>query len=63
MHAQVFRPDLERWSSNQTFTGTTKWPEPGQIVAKLMAKGLQQDGDLELRLGFHVGPVAPAATD
>jgi enoyl-CoA hydratase/carnithine racemase len=50
--------EADRWSSNQAFIGTTSWPETQALIGKLYEKGLQQDGDFELRLGHHVGHVA-----
>jgi hypothetical protein len=42
---------------NQSFIGTTYWPETQALIAKLMDRGLQEKGDFELRLGHHVGHV------
>jgi enoyl-CoA hydratase/carnithine racemase len=50
--------EADRWSSNQAFIGTTGWPETQQLIGKLYEKGLQQEGDFELRLGHHVGHIA-----
>ena len=50
--------EADRWGSNQSFMGTTSWPETKALVAKLIDKGLQKQGDFELRLGHHVGHVA-----
>src|SRR6266446_5903205 len=50
--------EADRWGSNQSFIGTTSWPETKAVVAKLMDKGLQKEGDFELRLGHYVGHVA-----
>ena len=50
--------EAERWSSNQAFIGTTSWPETKAMIGKLLQKGLQQEGDFELRLGEHVGHVS-----
>lgn len=50
--------EAERWSSNQAFVGTTAWPETQALIGKLYEKGLQKEGDFELRLGHHVGQVA-----
>ena len=50
--------EAERWSSNQAFIGTTSWPETQALIGKLYEKGLQKEGDFELRLGHHVGHVA-----
>jgi enoyl-CoA hydratase/carnithine racemase len=50
--------EAERWSSNQAFMGTTTWPETKVMIGKLLQKGLQQEGDFELRLGEHVGHVS-----
>lgn len=47
--------EADRWSSNQSFIGTTYWPETQARIQTLMGQGLQQDGDLEHRLGHHVG--------
>ena len=50
--------EAERWSSNQAFIGTTSWPETQALIGKMYEKGLQKEGDFELRLGHHVGHVA-----
>jgi enoyl-CoA hydratase/carnithine racemase len=50
--------EAERWSSNQAFIGTTSWPETQALLGKLADKGLQKEGDFELRLGHHVGHFA-----
>jgi enoyl-CoA hydratase/carnithine racemase len=50
--------EADRWSSNQAFIGTTSWPETQALIGKMYEKGLQQDGEFELRLGHHVGHVA-----
>ncbi|MFM0627382.1 enoyl-CoA hydratase/isomerase family protein [Paraburkholderia xenovorans] len=50
--------EAERWSSNQAFIGTTSWPETQALIGKMYGKGLQKEGDFELRLGHHVGHVA-----
>lgn len=50
--------EAERWSSNQAFIGTTSWPETQALIATLYEKGLQKEGDFELRLGHHVGQIA-----
>jgi enoyl-CoA hydratase/carnithine racemase len=50
--------EADRWGSNQAFIGTTTWPETRALIAELMAKGLQKEGDFELRLGRHVGHVS-----
>ena len=50
--------EADRWCSNQFFIGTTTWPETKALLGKLMAKGLQKEGDFELRLGHHVGHVS-----
>jgi enoyl-CoA hydratase/carnithine racemase len=50
--------EAERWGSNQAFMGTTSWPETKVMIGKLLEKGLQQEGDFELRLGEHVGHVS-----
>jgi hypothetical protein len=50
--------EADRWGSNQSFIGTTAWPETKALFAKLMDKGLQKEGDFELRLGHYVGHVA-----
>ncbi len=47
--------DAERWESNHAFIGTTTWPNTQRLIASLLEKGLQQEGDFELRLGHHVG--------
>jgi enoyl-CoA hydratase/carnithine racemase len=47
--------EADRWASNHAFIGTTSWPATQDRIAKLMAEGLQEEGDLELRLGHHVG--------
>jgi enoyl-CoA hydratase/carnithine racemase len=49
--------EADRWGSNQSFIGTTSWPETKALLVKLMDKGLQKEGDFELRLGHHVGHV------
>jgi enoyl-CoA hydratase/carnithine racemase len=49
--------EADRWGSNQFFIGTTTWPETTVLLGKLMDKGLQKEGDFELRLGHHVGHV------
>jgi enoyl-CoA hydratase/carnithine racemase len=49
--------EAERWGSNQAFMGTTSWPETKVMIGKLLEKGLQQEGDFELRLGEQVGHV------
>jgi enoyl-CoA hydratase/carnithine racemase len=49
--------EADRWSSNQSFIGTTSWPETQALISKLMDRGLQEKGDFELRLGHHVGHV------
>jgi enoyl-CoA hydratase/carnithine racemase len=50
--------EADRWGSNQAFVGTTSWPETKAMIGKLLEKGLQKEGDFELRLGHHVGHVA-----
>jgi enoyl-CoA hydratase/carnithine racemase len=50
--------EADRWGSNQSFIGTTTWPETQALIGKLMDKGLQKKGDFELRLGYHVGHVS-----
>jgi enoyl-CoA hydratase/carnithine racemase len=50
--------EANRWGSNQSFLTTTTWPETQALMGKLMDKGLQQDGDFERRLGYHVGHVS-----
>ena len=50
--------EADRWASNQSFIGTTSWPETQALIGKLMEKGLQKEGDFELRLGHHVGHAA-----
>src|ERR1700754_1261392 len=50
--------EADRWGSNQFFIGTTTWPETTVLIGRLMGKGLQKEGDLELRLGHHVGHVS-----
>jgi enoyl-CoA hydratase/carnithine racemase len=47
--------EADRWTSNHAFIGTTTWPETKAKIGDLLGKGLQQDGDFELRLGEHVG--------
>jgi enoyl-CoA hydratase/carnithine racemase len=47
--------DAERWESNHAFIGTTTWPDTQHLIAALLEKGLQKEGDFELRLGHHVG--------
>jgi hypothetical protein len=43
-------PRADRWSSNQTFIGTTTWQETQALIGKLLERGLQQDGDFERHL-------------
>jgi len=50
--------EADRWASNQSFVGTTSWPETQALIRKLMAKGLQVEGDFELRVGHHIGHAA-----
>ena len=50
--------EADRWGSNQSFIGTTSWPETQALIGKLMEKGLQVEGDFEHRLGHHIGHVA-----
>jgi enoyl-CoA hydratase/carnithine racemase len=50
--------EADRWGSNQSFIGTTTWPETQALIGKLMDRGLQKEGDFELRLGHHVGHVS-----
>jgi enoyl-CoA hydratase/carnithine racemase len=50
--------EADRWGSNQFFIGTTTWPETQTLIGRLMGKGLQKEGDFELRLGHHVGHVS-----
>jgi enoyl-CoA hydratase/carnithine racemase len=50
--------EADRWGSNQSFMGTTSWPETKALLVKLMDRGLQKEGDFELRLGYHVGHIA-----
>jgi enoyl-CoA hydratase/carnithine racemase len=50
--------EADRWGSNQFFIGTTTWPETKALLGKLMDKGLQKEGEFELRLGHHVGHVS-----
>jgi enoyl-CoA hydratase/carnithine racemase len=50
--------EADRWVSNQSFIGTTTWPETKALLVKLMDRGLQKEGDFELRLGHYVGHVA-----
>ena len=50
--------EADRWASNQSFVGTTSWPETQALIAKLMEQGLQAEGDFELRLGHHIGHAA-----
>jgi enoyl-CoA hydratase/carnithine racemase len=50
--------EADRWGSNQSFIGTTSWPETQGLLVKLMDRGLQKDGDFELRLGHYVGHVS-----
>ncbi|MEU9380156.1 enoyl-CoA hydratase/isomerase family protein [Streptomyces sp. NPDC048279] len=47
--------EADRWISNHSFIGTTTWPETQERIAALSKKGLQKEGDFELRLGHHVG--------
>src|SRR6201991_2859542 len=49
--------EADRWASNQSFIGTTSWPQTQQTIAELTSLGLQTEGDFELRLGHHVGHV------
>ena len=50
--------EADRWVSNQSFVGTTFWPETQALIGKLMENGLQVEGDFERRLGHHIGHVA-----
>jgi enoyl-CoA hydratase/carnithine racemase len=50
--------EADRWSSNHAFIGTTTWPETKAKIGELLEKGLQQDGDFELRLGEQIGHVS-----
>jgi len=50
--------EADRWASNQSFIGTTSWPETQALIGKLIKKGLQVEGDFEHRLGHHIGHVA-----
>jgi enoyl-CoA hydratase/carnithine racemase len=38
----------DRWLSNHAFIGTTTWPATQERIPRLMAAGLQEDGDFEL---------------
>jgi len=59
MNARAGVPsEADRWNSNQSFIGTTSWPETQARFGKLLEQGLQQKGDFELRLGELVGRVA-----
>ena len=49
--------EADRWASNQSFIGTTSWPQTQQRIDELMSRGLQTEGDFELRLGHHIGHV------
>jgi enoyl-CoA hydratase/carnithine racemase len=46
--------DAERWSSNHAFLASTKWPGVHETARTALARGLQQNGDFELRLGHHL---------
>ncbi|HQS45622.1 MAG: enoyl-CoA hydratase [Rhizobiales bacterium 24-66-13] len=46
--------DADRWSSNHVFLGTAARPETRERVHRLMAKGLQQDGEFERALGREI---------
>ncbi|HMG42072.1 MAG TPA: enoyl-CoA hydratase/isomerase family protein [Acidimicrobiales bacterium] len=50
--------EADRWASNQSFVGTTSWPETQALIGRLMEQGLQAEGDFELRLGHHIGHAA-----
>jgi hypothetical protein len=50
--------EADRWESNHAFIGTTGWPETKARIQVLMDRGLQQPGDVEHRLGHHVGHAA-----
>ncbi|MGA7809215.1 enoyl-CoA hydratase/isomerase family protein [Bradyrhizobium sp.] len=47
--------EAERWGSNRAFVWTTTWPETQAKIGRLMGMGLQQDNDLELNFGKHIG--------
>jgi enoyl-CoA hydratase/carnithine racemase len=47
--------EADRWGSNQSFIAATSWPETQALIGTLMEKGLQVEGDFELRLGHHLG--------
>ena len=47
--------DADRWSSNHAFLGSTQWSGVHDRAVDAMARGLQQRGDFELRLGEHLG--------
>jgi len=49
--------ESDRWASNQSFIGTTQWPETKTLIGKLMQNGLQKEGAFELQLGHQVGHV------
>ena len=49
--------EADRWVSNHAFIGTTTWPATQERIGRLMAAGLQKDGDFELALGHNVGLV------
>jgi enoyl-CoA hydratase/carnithine racemase len=50
--------EADRWGSNHSFIGTTTWPGTQALIGRLMDRGLQKEGDFELRLGHHVGHVS-----
>lgn len=50
--------EADRWASNQSFISATSWPETQALIGKLMEKGLQREGEFELRLGHHIGHAA-----
>ena len=50
--------EADRWASNQSFITATSWPETQALIGKLMEKGLQREGEFELRLGHHIGHAA-----
>lgn len=48
-------PAADLASTQSKFFEALAWPESQARVASLLQRGLQQRGDLELRLGYHLG--------
>jgi enoyl-CoA hydratase/carnithine racemase len=46
--------EVDRWSSNQAFIGTTQRPATQQRIGGLLERGLQEDNDLELNFASHL---------